>query len=142
MENTVFYKPDNEKPPAVVPVPDVVGLSSKAAQAKLQQAGLEVRFEGQGDQVVAQVPKAGAEVPVGCKVLLYLLGDPQNPSVPDVSGLRVGEVAEILETYGLGLEPEGSGQAAEQNPVPGTAVALGSKVRVKFYETTKEVLGP
>jgi len=133
---------DKEPSPAVVAVPDLVGLDLKEAQTRLQQAGLEVKVEGKGNRVIIQVPKTGAEVPAGTKVLIYVQDDPNNPSVPDVSGLSLIEAAEVLEAHGLSLVPQGTGQAAEQNPVPGTAVSPGSKVRVKFYEPTQEVLGP
>lgn len=134
-------KNESERPEMVI-VPDVVGMDLKTAQAALQQAGLEAKVEGEGGQVVAQVPKAGAKVTGGSKVILYMQGGTQNPAVPDVTGLRIGEAAEVLEAYGLGLVPQGSGQAAEQSPVPGTVVPAGSKVTVKFFEPAQEVLGP
>ncbi|QGP92918.1 Stage V sporulation protein D [Neomoorella glycerini] len=133
---------DQEKPPAPVTVPNVVGRDLAAARAELEKAGLAVRVEGSGGQVIAQVPKGGAVVPAGTHVILYLQGDPGKPRVPDVAGLRVSEAAEILEVYGLGLVPEGTGQAAGQDPAPGTVVSPGTKVKVKFIEPSLEVLGP
>ncbi|MBC7325759.1 MAG: PASTA domain-containing protein, partial [Moorella sp. (in: Bacteria)] len=91
------------KAPEPVTVPDVVGRDLAAARLELEQAGLSVRAEGSGDQVIAQVPKGGAVVPAGTHVILYLQGDPGQPRVPDVSGLRVTEAAAVLEAYGLGL---------------------------------------
>ncbi|MGI9951151.1 stage V sporulation protein D [Moorellaceae bacterium AZ2] len=125
-----------------VEVPGLVGLTLEEAKSRLQAVGLESRVEGEGGVVVAQIPKAGVVVPQGTKVILYLQGVPGKPRVPDVTGLRIPEAAEVLEAYGLRLVPEGSGQAAEQSPVPGTAVAPGSQVRVRFYEPSQPTLGP
>ncbi|MDK2820673.1 MAG: hypothetical protein PWP31_638 [Clostridia bacterium] len=132
----------DEQPPKPVTVPEVVGRELSSAKAEIEKLGLKVRFEGQGDKVIAQIPKSGAVVPAGTKIILYLQSNPNKPRVPDVSGLRVTEAAQVLEAYGLTLEPQGTGQAAEQNPVPGTIVSPGNKVRIKFYETAREVLGP
>ncbi|WP_338819360.1 Stage V sporulation protein D [Moorella thermoacetica] len=131
-----------EKPAAPVTVPNVTGKDLAAARAELEKAGLAARVEGDSGKVIAQVPKAGAVVPAGTKVILYLQGDPNRPRVPDVNSLRVTEAAEVLAAYGLQLVPEGTGQAGEQNPIPGTIVTPGSSVRVKFHEPAQEVLGP
>lgn len=133
-------KTQEEKKP--VEVPDLVGLPLEQAKAKLSALGLDIRTEGDGGVVVAQIPKAGIMVPQGTKVILYLRRDASTLRVPDVTGLRITEAAEVLEAYGLKLLPEGSGQAAEQSPVPGTPVAPGSQVRIKFYEPSKPALGP
>lgn len=133
-------KTQEEKKP--VEVPDLVGLPLEQAKAKLHALGLDIRTEGEGSVVVAQIPKAGIIVPQGTKVILYLREEAKTLRVPDVTGLRITEAAEVLEAYGLKLLPEGSGQAAEQSPVPGTPVAPGSQVRIKFYEPSKSALGP
>jgi stage V sporulation protein D (sporulation-specific penicillin-binding protein) len=123
-------------------VPNVVGRDLAAARAELEKAGLAVRAEGSGGQVIAQVPGEGAVVPAGTHVIIYLQGDPARPQVPDIGGLRVTDAAAVLEAYNLGLVPEGTGQAASLEPAPGTTVTPGSKVKVKFFEPSREVLGP
>ncbi|MGB9782484.1 MAG: stage V sporulation protein D [Moorellaceae bacterium] len=125
-----------------VEVPRVVGLSLEQARVKLQAAGLDVKIQGEGGTVVAQIPKAGIIVPQGTKIILYVRPESGALKVPDVTGLRLTEAAEVLEAYGLKLWPEGSGQAAEQSPVPGTQVAPGSQVKIKFYEPSSPALGP
>ncbi|MBE3581060.1 MAG: PASTA domain-containing protein, partial [Thermoanaerobacteraceae bacterium] len=125
-----------------VEVPELVGLTLEEAKSRLQAAGLDSRVEGEGGVVVAQVPKAGVVVSQGTRVILYLQGEPGKPQVPDVTGLRIPEAAEVLEAYGLTLVPEGSGQAAEQSPAPGTEVAPGTRVQVRFYEPSRPALGP
>lgn len=131
---------EGEKKP--VEVPNLVGLPLEQAKAKLEALGLEARVEGEGGVVAAQIPKEGVVVPQGTKVILFLQGEGDKPRVPDLTGLRIPEAAEVLEALGLKLWPEGSGQASEQSPVPGTRVPLGTQVKVKFYEPTRPNIGP
>ncbi|MBE3572248.1 MAG: stage V sporulation protein D [Moorella humiferrea] len=135
-------KKEGEVSPAPVTVPNVIGKDLAAARAELEMAGLAVRVEGGSGEVIAQVPKGGAVVPAGTHVILYLKGDPAKPLVPDVAGLRVNDAAAVLEAYGLILVPDGSGQAAGQDPPAGTAVPPGTKVRVRFIEPSLETMGP
>ncbi|MCG0276992.1 MAG: stage V sporulation protein D [Thermanaeromonas sp.] len=134
--------PKEEGEKKSVEVPSLTGLSVQEAKAKLAALGLEARVEGEGGVVVAQIPKEGVMVPQGSKVILFLQGQGEEPRVPDLTGLRIPEAAEVLEALGLKLWPEGSGQAGEQNPVPGTRVPRGTQVKVKFYEPTRPTLGP
>ena len=63
-------------PPADVSVPDVVSLDRNAARQRLDQAGFEVLAlevdEGKEGTVVSQSPSAGATIPRGSLVLLYV----------------------------------------------------------------------
>ena len=60
--------------PELVVVPQVLGLSKAAAQARLERAGLRARFElfGIGSQVIRQSVPPGRQVPKGTTVSLLL----------------------------------------------------------------------
>ena len=64
------------EPPADASVPDVVGLERNDARERLDQAGFEVLAlevdEGDEGEVVSQSPSAGASIPGGSLVLLYV----------------------------------------------------------------------
>ena len=64
------------EPPADASVPDVVGLERNPARDRLDQAGFEVLSlevdEGDEGTVVSQSPAAGASIPGGSLVLLYV----------------------------------------------------------------------
>ncbi len=52
--------------------------------------------------------------------------------LPDLRGYNVRAVAEILQPGQMRLVPEGTGSSYQQDPAPGTALSLGSQVKVWF----------
>lgn len=122
-----------------VPVPDLLNLPVAQARAAAAEAGLTVEVAGGGDRVGGQLPPAGASVRRGTVVRLFT-GAGSSPgrvsqglvTVPRLEGGTLREVAQLLGAMGLGLEAEGSGLAAAQDPPPGTRLAPGSRVRVRF----------
>lgn len=138
-------KTGSEEQVPLVAIPPVINLSAEQAARAIRSQGLEPVLLGRGEVVVNQVPGGMSRVAKGTRVLLYLgqTGDGNEVSVPDLTGLHVRETAELLEMLGLKLEAEGSGQAVEQDPVPGTVVPRGQVVKVRFAEVEAEpVLGP
>lgn len=127
-------------------VPNVVNLPLEEAEAVLEEAGLPYRREGEGTLVVEQIPRAGATVPGGAEVILYLWNGEELPSVqetgevlvPNLQGKTIREVAETLSDLGLLLKPEGTGLAVAQSPEPLTLVPLGTMVEVKFAPPSAE----
>ncbi|NPV91492.1 MAG: stage V sporulation protein D [Firmicutes bacterium] len=121
-----------------VAVPKVVTLSVTEAERALQQVGLGVILEGQGEKVWGQTPTEDALVASGSKIVLYIgpkeiKGDNgQKVTVPDVTGQTIREAGLNLGALGLRLQANGSGIAAEQNPRPGTVVEPGTIVAVTF----------
>ncbi|GHV56290.1 penicillin-binding protein [Deltaproteobacteria bacterium] len=59
-----------------------------------------------------------------------LAADPDR--MPNLAGLTMRQVLEVLSGYGLDLEFLGSGRVVGQSPVPGTEVAAGSPGAVYF----------
>lgn len=132
-------------PPGLAPagdevrVPDLLNLPVAQARAAAAEAGLTVEVAGGGDRVGGQLPPSGVSVRRGTVVRLFT-GAGSSPgrvsqglvTVPRLEGGTLREVAQLLGAMGLGLEAEGSGLAAAQDPPPGTRLAPGSRVRVRF----------
>ena len=122
-----------EVPKKDVEVPNVSEKSLEEAKRLLAQAGLKAVVEGTGSQVLSQLPKAGAVVKEGTGIILYVGGkSTEDVAVPDLSGKRIYESAQLLEGLGLILSPSGSGEAVSQQPAPGEKVKRGSKVTVQY----------
>ncbi|SFG27746.1 stage V sporulation protein D (sporulation-specific penicillin-binding protein) [Desulfotomaculum arcticum] len=126
-----------EVPKVTVTVPNVVNYPVEEALRSLQAAGLEPQTNGEGLIVCDQVPKPGARVNNGTKVILELQpagnkdsGEPVT--VPNLKGMTIKEAGNILESMGLLLLPEGSGVAFSQDVQPGTKLKAGSTVKVTF----------
>ena len=120
----------------MVKVPNVVGKSQEDANKALKDKGFAVRYEGFGDAVTEQVPKAGASVPKGTSVVVYfenqdiLLEDEDYVVVPNVIGKTLKEAAMVLGAKGLAVIPGGSGTVSAQTPVAGTVVKRGAAVEL------------
>jgi stage V sporulation protein D (sporulation-specific penicillin-binding protein) len=127
-----------------VGVPDVVGSELAKAKNDLHQRGLEWRVEGDGDRVYEQTPPGGVQVPAGTTIILRV-GSTGGGSgtdsgqtgtsevlVPSVIGKTIREAGEILGSFGLKINPTGTGLAKAQDPRPGVKVPRGSIVNARF----------
>lgn len=118
-----------------VSVPQITGMQTKEALKTLREAGLSGLLDGAGAQVIGQLPEAGAEVPEGSLVMLYVEGTEAFSTlraVPDVTGLSIAEAGRLLASYGLILTMEGSGVAVSQSPLPDAQASPGTRVLVRF----------
>ncbi len=116
-------------------VPDLTGLTLGEAQETLEPLGFGMRIQGDGSEIVAQLPAAGSEMPVNASIMVYtaaVSGDKKQVMVPDLSGLSMRETGDLLELLGLEFSASGSGVANQQTPAPGVIVEPGSKVNVNF----------
>jgi serine/threonine-protein kinase len=124
---------------SVVRVPNVVGTRTAQAVQRLRAAGLgsqvtTVAAKVGAGVVVAQTPGAGRKIAKGSTVALRV--SKGQTTVPDVQGQAVSDARAALRAAGLvpetfqvpGAEPKGT--VIAQKPLPGTAVARGSKVRI------------
>lgn len=66
---------EEEQKNKTVTVPDLAGLSRENAEALLRDTPFAVRFEGEGDTVCAQLPRAGTSVSETGATLVLTLGD-------------------------------------------------------------------
>jgi stage V sporulation protein D (sporulation-specific penicillin-binding protein) len=147
---TVDQEEDNKTTSQVrqVSVPEVINLTPDEATKVLKIEGFKAKLKGSGKIVTSQTPAGMAKVKEGSEVILNLgEGDaslvPGTVTVPDLTGKRVREVAELLGAMGLKLNPDGYGQVVRQEPVPGTIIKTGQEVKVFFAdEETQETMGP
>lgn len=135
--------------PKLISVPEVINLSPEEASKVLKLEGLKVEIKGEGKVVTGQTPAGMAKVEEGSKVILNLgKADgslvPGAVTVPDLTGKRIREVAELLGAMGLKLNPDGHGKVVRQEPIPGAKIQAGQEVKVFFSEEeeTAETLGP
>ncbi|MBU7005642.1 stage V sporulation protein D [Phosphitispora fastidiosa] len=129
---------ENREEQAQVLVPDVVNTALEDAQIILREAGLKARIEGEGSWINNQQPKAGAKIPAGSEVIIYLgqrggnIPEGQERTVPDLTGMTMREAGQLLGSLGLQLNPEGTGIVVEQKLPPGTKLKSGEEVTVVF----------
>jgi serine/threonine-protein kinase len=122
-------------------VPDVTGLPSARALARLRAAGLEPRAQTvvsrkPAGRVLRQIPVAGTEVPKGSAAVLIVSGGQQRAGVPDVVGLTAEQATTELTRAGFrtqinreqSTEPEGT--VIAQAPRAGVKLARGGVVRI------------
>jgi cell division protein FtsI/penicillin-binding protein 2 len=136
--NVAVAEVKNEKmdyvPQDMLSVPEVIGLERLAVQDQLKRQGLAAICFGQGTQVTAQRPPAGAQVKPGSPVLLYLEqaavtgaeGPGADSVVPNVSGQSLRNALQLLHAYGMQAQVSGSGVVHSQTPLPNTAAKLGT----------------
>jgi len=55
----------------MVEMPNVIDLSFTEAKKMLQELGLEVEVNGEGEVVTDQLPKKGIQINSGSKVTIY-----------------------------------------------------------------------
>jgi len=129
---------------ADTPMPKVTGQELTVAKGNLQKAGFECRTVGTGSIVQGQVPAAGASIPSGSTVVLYLGEDApgEQVAVPSLAGLTPTQSKNKLEELGLFMRASGVVDfndpdvvQASQSIDEGTLVALGTVVEVRFVSS-------
>jgi serine/threonine-protein kinase len=122
-----------------VTIPSVAGQSYAQAQAALQAAGLQSTESQQtsttvpAGQVTGTNPAAGATVPHGSTVTVYVSTGPPLVAVPSLDKDTVAQATAALNAVGLKLGsvygPSG-GKVFASNPSSGTTVQIGSSVSI------------
>lgn len=122
-------------------MPRVVGQELTVAKGALQGQGFECRTVGTGSIVTGQVPAAGAYIPGGSNVVLYL-GDEapeEQVATPDLAGMSPTAAKVKLEEQGLFMRATGvvdytdpTVVMAAQSVDAGTMVSPGTVVEVRF----------
>ena len=122
------------RPPTVAAVtaPDLRLLPAEAAERRLAEYGLHVRFEGKGPRVLSQVPPAGQPVDRGAVVLAYLAApqDSVGRQLPDLVGLPVREAVRRLSQREVPVHITGNGFVTRQEPPAGVALPLSGPCRL------------
>ncbi len=122
------------RPPVVPPVtaPDLRLLPPQAAEHRLAEYGLHVRFEGKGPRVLSQVPPAGQAIDRGAVVLAYLAApqDSVGRSLPNLVGLPVREAMRRLSQREVSVHITGNGFVTRQEPPAGVPLPLQGPCRL------------
>lgn len=126
-------------------VPNVVGMSTADAKAKMDSAGFAYRTVGNGETVTDQTPAGGAIVPNNATIVLYLGEEKPDTlcTVPNVVGKTASEANRMLTNAGLimkvaGATSSSSGNvyAISQSQAAGTQLAAGEVVTVQFGDSS------
>ena len=130
-----------------VSTPGVTGMTVAQAEDALKEKNLSYRTMGSGDTVTSQIPSAGASVPGGSTVILYL-GDAkpaETGTVPDVTGLSYEAAKTRLENAGFFMRAAGvstyytnSTTADSQSIAGGETAAIGTVVDVQFFNMVED----
>jgi eukaryotic-like serine/threonine-protein kinase len=126
----------------MVTIPSLVGQSPATAGQQLGAEQLIVNSAQEASssipagQVTRTNPPAGASVPVGSTVTVYVSTGPPQVHVPNVIGKTQAEAQSILSNAGLQpsfttqavSDPNQNGKVQSESPVPGTSVDQGSTV--------------
>ncbi len=124
---------------APITVPDLTNQDVNAAEAQLQQLGLQwavrpKQSDKPANTVIAQDPPGGSGVVKNTTVILTVSSGPPMVAVPNVSnqGLTFAQANQILQQAGLvGVDVfDVGGQVRNQNPGPGTQVPPGTQVQL------------
>ncbi|HEV3504925.1 MAG TPA: Stk1 family PASTA domain-containing Ser/Thr kinase, partial [Actinomycetes bacterium] len=139
---TSFGDDGNETPQ--VRVPGVTGQPLAAAQATLEQEGLEVEVTREAsqdvppDQVISQDPGPGETVDEGSTVTLQVSAGPDSVTVPNVVGQSQQDAINTLQGAGLQYSVETiessevePGTVAEQDPPGNGQAPRGTTVTIR-----------
>ncbi len=130
-----------------VSTPRVTGRTVDEAASTLKSRNLDYRTVGEGETVARQVPAAGASVPGGSTVVLYL-GDAvpeESGVVPNVTGLSYEAAKSRLESAGFFMRAGGvsvyysNSTTADSQSIPGgQQAAVGTVVDVQFFNVVED----
>ena len=131
--------------PALISVPNVVGLTQAAATTAITSAGLTVgtvttqsSSTVASGNVISESPMAGTRVASGSAVNLVVSSGPALISVPNVVGLTQAAATTAIASAGLTVgtvttqssSTVSSGNVISESPMAGTSVASGSAVNL------------
>jgi eukaryotic-like serine/threonine-protein kinase len=141
--------------PGDAAVPDVVGLTEKSAQNRLEKAGFKSRSRAETSdsvekgRVIEVSPPTGTLLERGQTVTLVVSSGPEEVEVPDVVGKDRDAATESLN--GAGLRPtfteressdEDPGTVLEQTPKAGSKAAKDSEVKLVVAKAPPDVQVP
>jgi eukaryotic-like serine/threonine-protein kinase len=137
--------------PEQVAVPQVVDLTLKSAQGRLQKAGLQSSQREETSTTVAKgrvisaSPGEGEKVDKGSQVTLVVSSGPEQVQVTNVTGKSFDEAQSTLQAAGFKVtrtdkeSDKDAGTVLSQNPKGGTQVAAGSTVALTVAKEPTQV---
>jgi len=137
------FGPEDAQSTTVI-LPELSGMTAKEAEKALQDLGLSARCSGTGETVTGQIPFPGQSVPGGSQVLVYLGQDPEldTREMPDFRGMNRSQAAAAAGGLGIYILVTGNTdtdpavRVTGQDIPPGTQVAAGTTVTLRFTHTT------
>jgi cell division protein FtsI (penicillin-binding protein 3) len=85
------------------------------------------------EALAAAPSRAPAPSPGGVRATPVSTARPESPVVmPDLAGLSMGRVVDVMGRYSVRLSLQGSGVARAQTPLPGAVLVPGTEVAVTF----------
>ena len=126
-------------------VPDVSGLTTPQALARLRAAELRPRAQAVQSQepkgtVLRQLPAPGTEVPTGSPAIVVVSSGPDLGTVPDVVGRPLGQATSQVSQAGFRVRvvrvpsSDEEGTVVTQNPVGGARADRGTVVRLNVSQ--------
>jgi serine/threonine-protein kinase len=140
--------------PEKVSVPNVVGLRSDAATARLSNDGFQVDertvpSDARKDTVIRTDPQPGVRVDEGSIVKLTISGGPGETNVPEVRGMTRAKARAALEKAGLDVRVRETfddtvkdGRAIGTQPAEFTRVERGTEVVLLISKGVEQVEVP
>jgi stage V sporulation protein D (sporulation-specific penicillin-binding protein) len=114
-------------------IPNVVGQTLQQATTTAKQAGFQIQVIGNGNIITRQWPAANQQYVQGTRVIVLAGNSPgDKPKMPDLTGISMREVSDILSVLHVGFTPEGSGFAVSQSIAPGSDIPVNANVKVQF----------
>lgn len=123
-------------------VPNISGMTIEQAKQALANANLKYSVEGNGAQVLNQLPKAGVKVNQQSTVMMYTEENMVNTTttVPNLMNMTVNQVAIQVSSAKMNLDVQGAGSTTSNEAVlsykqsiePGTVVEIGTTITVEF----------
>ncbi len=109
-----------------VVMPDLVGYPPEDGERMLRQFSFQAIWEGRGNRIFHQTPRAGTKVALRDTLRLEL-GYLDARSMPDVKELTIRDALLKLKNLGLKVEYTGNGKVIDQIPAQGELVEPGQK---------------
>jgi len=115
------------------------GMSVDEAQITAERDGFTTSVKGDGEMVLAQVPKAGTSIPKGGNVVLYTDEESaaEKVEVPDMTGYTIYDMDYFAAVNDINISTTGVTHSelsfsTSQSIPPGTMVSPGTVVKVNF----------
>ena len=116
-----------------------IGMSVDEAVASAEGQGFTTWVKGEGETIVAQMPKAGTMIPQGGNIVLYTDSESINDTttVPNLIGYNLSDVMYFASYYNLNVSVSGMSSSAaslsySQSIPEGTQVSPGTVITVTF----------
>ncbi|MCX7698272.1 MAG: penicillin-binding transpeptidase domain-containing protein [Candidatus Goldbacteria bacterium] len=126
----------NEKIEKNIEMPDLFLKDIKEAKLFFKNEDLNYKIFGNGKKIIAQIPKPGTKLNNQDVVYIVtgdiLSNDEIKIYMPDIGGLPIRTVIEILNSIGLKVKCNGSGFAISQHPKPGAVIKKGQLCIIDF----------